>query len=192
MPNQVFSIPKAAQQCGVSRGTIWNNVKSGELKAFRTPGGQYRILRRDLIDFMSRKQMPPLLADTARRGRILIVDDDASIGRMIGRILEPYGFVTETAGDGFEAGAKVFSFKPEMILLDLYMPGMDGFEVCRRLKADPSTADIKVLAISGQDTPETRERILSEGADGFMGKPLSPSQLVQQVVRLQQADGLPV
>ena len=187
--DRVFSLPKAAKLCGLSRGTIWNNVKSGELKSFRTPGGQYRILRQDLIDFMTRKKMPPLLSDPIRQGRILVADDDAAIARMICRILEPFGFDTDTASDGFEAGIKLVSFRPEMIILDLFMPGMDGFEVCRRLKQNPATAHIKVLAISGQETPETRQRILDEGADAFMGKPLNTQALVQEVVRLLYTNG---
>lgn len=190
MIEQVFSIPKAAQECGLSRGTIWNYVNSGDLKAFRTPGGQFRILRGDLVAFMARKQMPPLLSDTVRRGRILVVDDDVAAARMIGRLLEPYGFDIETANDGFDAGVKVASFKPGLLILDLYMPGMDGFEVCRHIKADPSTAAMKVLAISGEATPEVEERILAEGADVLMGKPLDSRELVRQVVRLLQTEGL--
>jgi DNA-binding response OmpR family regulator len=92
-----------------------------------------------------------------------------------------FGYRTEVDGDGFEAGIKVTSFKPGLIVLDLMMPGIDGFEVCRRIKGDRSTANVKVLAVTGYDTPENRERIIAAGADAYMTKPLDGEAFLDKV-----------
>ena len=83
------------------------------------------------------------------------------------------------ASDGFEAGVKVMGFRPGLVILDLFMPGMDGFEVCKRIKENSSVSGIKILAITGYDTEENRERILRAGADGYLAKPVERSALVQ-------------
>jgi len=90
-------------------------------------------------------------------------------------------YQTAVASDGFEAGVKIIEFKPGLVILDLVMPGMDGFEACRRIKENSNTAHIKVLAITGYDTEENKERIMSAGADAFMPKPLDMDRLLPNV-----------
>ncbi|MCF8138696.1 MAG: response regulator, partial [Desulfotignum sp.] len=90
----------------------------------------------------------------------------------------------ETAKDGFDAGMKIMTFKPGLVILDLIMPGMDGFEVCRQIKANPDTAHIKVLAVTGYDSEENRQKILSEGADAYLAKPLFKEELMQTIQTL--------
>ena len=105
--------------------------------------------------------------------KILIVDDDPQIQDLLTQMLSVQEFETEVASDGFEAGVKVIKFKPSLIILDLFMPGMDGFEVCKRIKGNPGTSQIKILAITGFDTKENRERIMEAGADAYMTKPFN-------------------
>lgn len=88
------------------------------------------------------------------------------------------------ASSGFEAAAKVVKFKPDLIILDLFMPGIDGFEICKRIKEEADTAHIKILAVTGYDLEENRKRIMASGADGFMAKPLAIDTLLQQVEAL--------
>jgi excisionase family DNA binding protein len=179
---EVFTIPQAARLCGVSRWTIRNLVTSGKLKASRTHGGHYRILGQDLESFILEKKMFSLARSTQKK--ILIADDDPQIRTLLGRILSPKGYALEYASDGFETGVKVIKFKPHLIILDLIMPKMDGFEVCRRLKEDPDTASIKIIAISGYDTERNRQRILDCGADLFLGKGLIMSNLLKDIGRV--------
>ncbi|MEA1899420.1 MAG: response regulator, partial [Thermodesulfobacteriota bacterium] len=76
---------------------------------------------------------------------------------------------------------KVSEFKPELILMDLVMPGMDGVEACRRIKDNPDTSGIKVLMITGFDTPENREKAKQAGADGYLLKPIGMDVLLEKV-----------
>ena len=116
--------------------------------------------------------------------KILIVDDDPRILEMFTTMLSAHQYETEVASSGFEAGAKVMKFKPGLIILDLIMPEISGFEVCRLIKKDPDTSHIKILAITGYDTEENRDRIMEAGADGYLAKPVVMDTLLQHVENL--------
>jgi len=184
MSDEIFSIPKAAKYCAISRWTLWKLVKTGELKASRTSGGHYRILKKDLESFVFEKEIYPLSNNHSSSKKVLIVDNDPQILDMLKKMLSRNEFQTEVASDGFEAGIKVMEFKPGLVLLDLFMPWMDGFEVCRRLKENSSTSYIKILAITGHDTEENRERIIKAGADGYLKKPVGKNKLLQSILDL--------
>ena len=180
--DEIFSIPKAAKHCGLHRVTLWKYIKAGEIKTFRTPGGQYRIHKDDLYKFMQVKGMYPFSLDAPTgKKRILIVDDDPGVRKTLGKALTRKGYDVGHAYDGFEAGQQTITFKPHLIILDLVMPKMDGFEVCRRLKESPDTATIKVIAISGFDAENNRQRILNCGADLFLPKPLSLKNIEKKI-----------
>ena len=117
--------------------------------------------------------MYPLATKSFPRNRVLIVDDDPMIQKTLTQILFNYKYETETAGDGFEAGIKTVQFKPHLIILDLLMPKLDGFHVCRYLKSDPTTSSVKILVLTGYDTGENREKIIQAGADDFLTKPVN-------------------
>ncbi len=184
MKEEVLSIPQAAKYCAVSRWTLSKCVRSGELKASRTPGGHYRILKKDLESFILEKGMHPLANNLSSSKKILIVDDDPKIQKVLTKILSAEKYETESASSGYEAGAKVVRFKPGLIILDLIMPEMSGFEVCRQVKEDPDTSHIKILAITGYDTEENREKIMEAGADGYLAKPLEKQTLIHHVNNL--------
>lgn len=180
----MFTIPKAAKYCSISRGTIWRYVKSGDLKAFLTPGGHHRILKKDLEAFMHEKGMHfPHRTDHGGE-KILIVDDDPKAQKFLNKMLYSKSYHIETASDGFEAGTKTVQFKPDLIILDLFMPGIDGFEVCKQIKENSRTSQIKILVLTGYDTQENRDRILQSGADGYLAKPVKKSLLIQNIEKL--------
>jgi len=180
----ILSIPQAAEFCSLSRGTIWKYVKTGELKASLTPGRQYRILNKDLELFMREKGMYPFAKYQPASKKILIVDDDSQIQKVLTNVLSAQKYETAVASDGFEAGVKVTEFKPGLIILDLFMPGMDGFEVCKRIKENPLSSQTKILAITGYDTEENKDRIMEAGADGYMAKPFLKDEILQQIEAL--------
>ncbi len=181
MKNEMFSIPQAAKYCSISRGTLWLYVKSGDLKAVLTPGGHHRILKKDLESFMHEKGMYFPDRDYPQEKKILIVDDDQKIQKYLNMMLSSGGYQIEMASEGFEAGVKTIGFKPDLMILDLYMPGMDGFEVCKQIKGDSNTSHIKILAYTGYDTEENRDRIIQAGADGYLAKPVGKSTLLQTI-----------
>ncbi|MCP3955217.1 MAG: response regulator, partial [Desulfobacterales bacterium] len=101
---------------------------------------------------------------------ILVVDDDKTVRNTVKQYLTRARYKVETAPDGFKAGMKVQEFKPDLVILDIKMAGMDGFEVCRTIKANPTLKNTRVLIMTGFDTPENRERALREGADAYLPK----------------------
>ncbi len=177
----VFTTFETAKLCQVSPLSIINWVNAGRLPAFRTPGGHRRIRREDLVRFMRDSGIP--LPDDLREGtgrpRVLVVDDDPAIRDTIAEYLtgRPKPYEVMTARDGFEAGKLVWTFRPNVVLLDLRMPGMDGFQVCRTIKADPETSVAAILAMTGFHTPETEAKILECGALRCFAKPVDPSEM---------------
>lgn len=112
---------------------------------------------------------------------ILIADDDADIRRVLKVNLESEGFQTVEAADGEEALSMAIDAQPDVILLDLMMPGMDGLEVCRRLRADFRTAVTPVLMLTAQSASEDQVAGLATGADDYVAKPFDPSELIARI-----------
>lgn len=181
MMKDILTIPEAATYCAVDRVTMWRWAKSGLLRTSVTPGGHHRIAKEDLESFLVEKGMYPLATKSFPRNRVLIVDDDPVIRKVTSEILSGYKYETETSADGFEAGIKVVQFKPDLVILDLIMPRMDGFEVCRYLKKDPTTSGIKILVLTGFDTEENREEIMEAGADDYLAKPVETDDLIRHM-----------
>ncbi|MBT8357828.1 MAG: response regulator [Deltaproteobacteria bacterium] len=182
--DEIFSIPQAAKRCAISRWTLMKCVNSGELKASRTPGGHYRILKQDLEDFIIKKEMYPQVYNHSLNKRILIVDDDLQVQKLLTVMLSSKQYIAETASSGFEAGAKVVKFKPSLIILDLVMPEMSGFEVCRQIKKNPETSYMKIMVLTGHDSKENREGIMEAGADDYLVKPVEKNVLLEHVEHL--------
>jgi excisionase family DNA binding protein len=177
----VFTTFEAAKLCHVSPLSIINWVNAGRLSAFRTPGGHRRIRREDLVRFMRENGLPlpeELQGGNGRR-KLLVVDDDPGIREVLSdhvtSRMKPYEVMT--AADGFEAGRLVATFRPDIVLLDLRMPGIDGFQICGTIKAEPETAATIVIAMTGYYSPETEARILECGAIRCFAKPVEPSTL---------------
>lgn len=186
--NDVITVTEAAKLCKVTRATIWRWVKSGMLNAGITAGGHYRISREALHQLIESKEMTCCSRTETNKHKILIVDDDPSVRKLLIMTLTKNGFTVDSASDGFEAGIKVFKFQPYIVILDLYMPKLDGFEVCRQLKNDNSTSNIKIVAISGYADPKNRERILSCGADRFFEKPVDMKVLMSEINNLIRSE----
>lgn len=162
----------------VSPVTVRQWAQRGLLRAELTPGGHRRFLLDEVERFAGERGLS-LHWPGAESRRILVVDDDHQLAAYLSALLEAGGGAVEVeaAHDGFEAGRKVDSFRPDVLLLDLMMPGLDGFAVCRRLKGDPGTRAIRVLAMTGYHTPENAQRILAEGAEACLAKPFTAEEL---------------
>src|SRR2546426_3667878 len=97
--------------------------------------------------------------------------------------LFPYTTLFRSASDGYEGLIKVGTFRPHILILDIRMPGLDGFQVCRRIKTDPITQSTKILAVSGYAEADVRTRIMEAGAEGFIAKPVKLAALQAEVDR---------
>lgn len=115
------------------------------------------------------------------KGRVLVVDDDANILRMLSGLLQARGHEIAQARSGDDALAKVQSFAPDAVLMDVVMPGRDGIEVCRELKADPATAPIPVLLVTGVRDRGERIRGIEAGANDFIAKPVDAEEVALRV-----------
>lgn len=154
-------------------------AQKGLLRSLTTPGGHRRFLREDVERF-ARDNGVSLEARKPKDMRILIVDDDRQFAAYLSELLTGLGekVVVDVAYDGFDAGCKVHTFKPDTVLLDLMMPGLDGFRVCRQIKRDAATSGVRVIAVTGYLTPDKVQRILEEGAETCLGKPLDKVALL--------------
>ena len=179
MMSKVYTTFEISRFCSVDISTVMGWVDDGKLKAYRTPGGHRRVSHPDLLSFLEKYQMPIHPALQVRQARVLIIEDNPVTVRILKRAIEKFvpSDEIEVALDGFEAGRKLEMFQPDLILLDLMLPGVDGFQVCKNIRGDERKKNVKILAISGLKGEETRKRILSMGADAFLAKPFELSDI---------------
>lgn len=122
--------------------------------------------------------------EQTQQATVLIVDDEERNRRLLDVLLRTDGYQTLSAGSGREALALAASARPDLILLDLMMPGMDGFEVTHALRSDPATSGIPIMIVSALDDVATHRRLLASGADEFIRKPVDRWELSLRLSRL--------
>jgi len=185
--NEALTTGKVAEYCNVTVRAVLKWVDEGKLTAYRTPGNHCRVQVEDFLEFLKKYEMPvpPELNRENRKRRILIADDDANVVDLLGRMfaLEKI-YETASAGDGFAAGQKFCSFQPDCLILDIMMPGVDGYEVCKYVRTVLENKEVKIIAMSGMDSAETKAKVLAMGADVFMAKPIDQALLLKTVRRL--------
>ncbi len=162
----------------VSPITVREWAKKGLLKAELTPGGHRRFLLPEVQKFARQRDLS-LQERQDFRTRILIVDDDRQFCRYLSEHFSAHdeSIVTECAFDGFSAGQCIPNFRPHIVLLDLMMAGIDGFEVCRKLKGDPDTKKIRVIAMTGFASDENKQKVIEAGAECCLSKPIDITEL---------------
>lgn len=181
MTAEILTPAEVAELLAVSPVTVRQWAQKGLIEARTTPGGHRRFTRESVIDFARRMAMTlPDGFDTTPRTRVLIVDDDRQFsGMLVALFKQKYPAVEVSfAYDGFDAGRQVSRFKPTLVLLDITMPGMDGVEVCRSLKADEASRSARVIAMTGHHTRELEQRIIAAGAERLLKKPFSTDELL--------------
>jgi two-component system, OmpR family, response regulator len=189
---RIYSALEVANICGVVNQTAINWIKSGHLKAFITPGGQYRVYTDDLISFLeSRGMRIPEELEAVGEAKlswhdILVVDDDRELNNMLKRFLDKKfpDYKVHQAFDGFEAGQIMSECVPAVILLDINLPGIDGHKLCQKLKSDGAGESPVIIAITGMDDPAEQQEMMKNGADAFFAKPLDLEQLNQRIKEL--------
>jgi excisionase family DNA binding protein len=187
MPRRSFYTTfEISQICEVNPTTVQNWVKEKKLKAYATPGGHRRVRREDLAAFMKEFGMPLPQELQDAPPLILIVDDEVEVLDLLTSVMLSGNEELEVlrAQSGVEALLMIGERKPDLLILDVMMPGMNGFEVCHKLKASPSTQNIKIVAITGDHDPSVRERIDRAGADLFFTKPLNIVEFRSECLKL--------
>jgi len=171
---------EVARICHVTPPTVGRWIEEGKLPSFTTGGGHRRVWVADLVAFLREHNIPvPLDLESTVEIRVLIVDDEPSIRKFIATVIGTIDRAIEVheAADGFEAGHKVASLLPRVVILDLRLPGVDGYRVCEMIRSDDKLKDIHILAVSGHSVEEARARVLSAGADDFFPKPFDADEL---------------
>ncbi len=182
-PPRFYTTHQVARLVGVSIPTVASWCDSGQLAAHRTAGGHRRIAHADLVAFAAERglALAPSFDDGAPR--VLIVDDERDFSEMLRDYLQIKGFEVEIAESGFQAGMTVARFHPHLILMDIMMPEMNGFEVHRVLRGDPLTRDIPVIACTAYRDAEVDAGVVRERFEGFVEKPIKMSQLLALIRR---------
>lgn len=187
----VFTTGEAAKICKVSQQTIIRCFDSGQLKGFRVPGSRFRRIPRDqLYAFMRDNGIPTDALESGKR-KVLIVDDDQELVELITDVLEKDGrFEVRSVNNGFDAGMTVKEYRPDIIVLDIMLPDINGKEVCQRVRSDPSLDDVRIICISGMVEEDKVAELRAAGADDFMHKPFEVEKLVERMCQLLDMESL--
>ncbi len=184
---EVFTVSQASTYCRVPRETVINWLDTGRLRVLKIEGA-HRLIAKEDLDRVLRDLGLPLPAEAGREGRkkILVVDDDKIIVETLVQALEEdeHGYEVYSAADGFEARLQVAHFKPDLLILDIMMPDVDGYEVCRRIKNNPEEKQTKIIVLSAYLNAEAFEQMRSYGADACFSKPLPLAQMKREVAKL--------
>jgi excisionase family DNA binding protein len=199
-PNRFLTSVEVAAACGVSPRTVSNWIRDGAIPAHRTVGGHGRVAVDDLRRFLTDRGMPlpPHLVDSSRlpraapsptpppvtapqRRRILVIDDDEILLDVVREFLRSAGWDVETARHGFLAGYLAGHHRPDVILLDIMMPGLDGYEVLSLMRRRSEARGIPVVACTSLKGPDVEARIRGAGFDGYVRKPIDFGALVELI-----------
>lgn len=177
-----LTLSEAGEHLGVAQGTIRRWADAGNLPVFRTPGGHRRFRREDLEAFMAAAGGVQKVPQSRYGGpaHILVVDDDAPIREMVGEILRGDGFSVGEASNAREALLAINKRIPELLLLDVSMPGMDGWEMLRRIRDKLDVEDLPVVIFSGVVSDTELRSAPGRGAQAYFRKPFDPTKLVNQ------------
>ncbi|MBN2311196.1 MAG: response regulator [Candidatus Hydrogenedentes bacterium] len=168
-----------AKYCHVTADTIRKWAEAGRIRVFKTPGGHRRIRSEDLIEFLHENGIP-LHPDLSSSGtRILVIESERSVVAVVRRFLErsQTPFEVEVAMDCFDAGYRMATFQPDVVLVDVETDGMDGVELCQRVKASSDHGAAHVIALGGADSAEAMTRAIEQGASAELMKPFTPDDL---------------
>ena len=180
----VFTTGEAAKICKVSQQTIIRCFDNGQLKGFRVPGSKFRRIPREaLYKFMRDNSIPTDALESGKR-KVLLVDDEVEIIEMLSKALEDDGrFEYRVAANGFDAGMMVKEYRPDLIILDVMLPDINGKEVCVRVRQDASLEEVRIICISGMVEEEKIAELKLAGADEFVRKPFDVDELIEKMCK---------
>jgi excisionase family DNA binding protein len=173
-----LTLGQAAKYLGVAQSTMrkWSDL--GRVSAFYTPGGHRRYRRSDLDQFLDRSG-PSTGSSSSSGPLVLIVDDDERLREYVRVNLEAEGYEVREAGSAEEGLEALGERSPDLILLDVMMPQVDGWETLRRIQEHTGVGAIPVIMFSGKVDEESASEAASRGVQGFIGKPFDPRSLIE-------------
>jgi excisionase family DNA binding protein len=172
----IYTTHEVSRLLQVNPRSVINWIDQDLLRSYRTPGGHRRIRREDLLAFIRKHQIPTPESLFTGNLSVLIVEDELELSDLLRTFFERQGgYEISSASDGITALIDVGRIKPDLMILDVMIPGVDGIEVCRRIKADLNNKTT-IIAISGQS--DAKKKALEAGADAFMAKPIDLDKLL--------------
>lgn len=185
----VFTTGEAAKICKVSQQTIIRCFDSGQLRGFRVPGSRFRrIPRESLYAFMKENKIPTDALESGKR-KVLVVDDDKDLVELLVDVLERDGrFETRSVNNGFDAGLMAYEYRPDLIILDVMLPDINGKEVCVRVRGNNSLQAVKIICVSGIVEEDKIEELRRAGANEFLAKPFETEKLIETICRLLEIE----
>lgn len=127
--------------------------------------------------------------DGAGRGRVLVIEDEDNIALALDFLMTRQGFVTERHPSGAGAVERIRALHPDLVLLDIMLPEVSGYEICQEVRLDPALCDVRILLMSACASPVEQRKGLALGADGFIAKPFEPRDLTGALDRLMARGG---
>ena len=176
-----LTLGQAARFLGVAQSTIRKWSDQGRVPAFYTPGGHRRYRRSDLETFLERSGPG---GQTKSGPLVLLVDDDEKVRELVRVNLEFEGFTVSEAGDADEGMAAIERAKPDLVLLDVMMPHVDGWEMLRQIQERYGVGAIPVVMFSGKVDEKALEQASATGVQAFVGKPFDMQQLIEQTKQI--------
>lgn len=183
-PEHLLTSTQVGVLLQVNPSSVKKWVNEGHIIAFRTPGGHRRIRASDLVSFLDQHKIPiPRSLTGAAKRRVVVVDDDPAQLKGMGRAFRRWSDKIEVSlvDNGVDALVEVGAVRPHALVIDVYMPGLDGIEVCRRLRTNPTTRDLILIVTSGRMTAELEQVARSTGARRVLRKPVDVTAIVEEL-----------
>src|SRR5688572_9304868 len=180
----IYTTHDVSRLLHVNPRSVINWIEQDLLQSFRTPGGHRRIRHDDLLSFLRKHQIPIPSVLIGESFSILIVEHEDELRLSLTKNFEqPGGYKIMTASDGISALIEVGRTQPDVMILDMRIPGVDGLEVCRRIKEDRGNkTSIIAIGVQGDEA-----KVLQAGADAYLAKPVDPGQINAEVKKLVKA-----
>ncbi len=173
MNKTILTTYDVASICQVSINTVVNWIKDGSLRAHKTKGGHRRILKNDFDLFLKENNMPLSL-----KKKILIIEDDQSIRAGLEELFKSNGFEVATAENGFYGGMQLEKNRPSVVILDIIMPGLDGFWICECIRRHEYLHNTKIIILTGYPSIENIKRAKEAGANRVVAKPVDNTMIL--------------
>jgi DNA-binding response OmpR family regulator len=157
-------------------------MNSGKLNGYRTPGGHRRILKEELLKFIKENHMEDIIKKKALK-KILIVEDDEDAMDLYISILEKENYEIKKSYTGFSSGVAI-EFKPDLIILDIMLPDLDGYKICDFIRKSPETANTKIMVISAISDMRKIKKMYELGANEYLIKPFSIVELKNKIKKI--------
>lgn len=186
MNKKTYTTFDISKICSVYPTTVINWINQKKLPAFSTPGGHHRVKAEDLLAFLKEYNFPLPSGLGSQRKRVLVVDDDEVFARMLSKAFSTRKDLYEVTvlHDGYQALLAVGRTPPDLLVIDVVMPVMDGPTVCRNIKADPANKGVRIIAVTGERMGPQAEKELRKSCDSLLRKPLDIDQLLARAGEL--------